>query len=76
VKDLAFTDAELVTQGDMLAMTDAKAGLAATGDTTLVGAPPRHGALIAEPNETHRIIVEAADAARPPGPREAQRSAS
>ena len=37
-KDLALTDVELLTQGDMLAMTDGKVGLAATGDTTLVGA--------------------------------------
>src|SRR5688500_16906574 len=37
-KDLAFTDAELLSRGDMLAMTDGKVGLAATGDTTLVGA--------------------------------------
>jgi uncharacterized protein YbcI len=37
-KDLAFTDVELLSQGDMLAMTDGKVGLAATGDTTLLGA--------------------------------------
>jgi uncharacterized protein YbcI len=37
-KDLAFTDAELLSQGDMLAMTDGQVDLAATGDTTLVGA--------------------------------------
>ncbi len=37
-KDLAFTDVGLLSRGDMLAMTDGKVGLAATGDTTLVGA--------------------------------------
>jgi uncharacterized protein YbcI len=37
-EDLAFTDGELLSQGDMLAMTDGKVGLAATGDATLVGA--------------------------------------
>lgn len=37
-KDLAFTNVELLRRGDMLAMTDGTVGLAATGDTTLVGA--------------------------------------
>jgi uncharacterized protein YbcI len=36
-EDLALTDGELLSQGDMLAMTDGKVGLAATGDATLVG---------------------------------------